>query len=167
MSSSNYEKLDANMATTQNPPPYSEKQPYAEPDPLKPPADPAPHMAYGAMPAVPPHYQPYYGPPGTEASQGPVLQPQQAIFITPVQPTNVPDYLAYSIFTMLCCCLPLGIASLVYSIQTREANLAGNAVAAQRNSRLARIFAHSALGIGLGFLILYIIIMVIVYTSAA
>uniref|UniRef100_A0A8B9KRJ1 Uncharacterized protein n=1 Tax=Astyanax mexicanus TaxID=7994 RepID=A0A8B9KRJ1_ASTMX len=32
----------------------------------------------------------------------------------PQQP--LPDYLGYSIFTMLCCCLPLGIAALIYSI---------------------------------------------------
>uniref|UniRef100_A0A3Q3W9T5 Uncharacterized protein n=1 Tax=Mola mola TaxID=94237 RepID=A0A3Q3W9T5_MOLML len=31
-----------------------------------------------------------------------------------VNPVN--DYMCYSIFTMLCCCLPLGIAALIYSI---------------------------------------------------
>uniref|UniRef100_A0A665TMZ6 Uncharacterized protein n=1 Tax=Echeneis naucrates TaxID=173247 RepID=A0A665TMZ6_ECHNA len=30
------------------------------------------------------------------------------------EPVN--DYLCYSIFTMVCCCLPLGIAALIYSI---------------------------------------------------
>lgn len=39
------------------------------------------------------------------------------VYVTQV-PLNppVPDYLGYSIFTMLCCCLPLGIAGLIYSI---------------------------------------------------
>uniref|UniRef100_A0A8D3BS27 Uncharacterized protein n=1 Tax=Scophthalmus maximus TaxID=52904 RepID=A0A8D3BS27_SCOMX len=36
-------------------------------------------------------------------TQGPLAEP-------------VKDYLCYSIFTMLCCCLPLGIAALIYSI---------------------------------------------------
>lgn len=43
------------------------------------------------------------------------VQPTMLVTRTPLaQPFN--DYLGYSIFTMLCCCLPLGIAALVYSI---------------------------------------------------
>ncbi|ROL41414.1 hypothetical protein DPX16_6812 [Anabarilius grahami] len=54
--------------------------------------------------------------------QGPY--PGQTV-VTVRRPVNVsftpltnpqPDYLCYSIFTMLCCCLPLGSAALVYSI---------------------------------------------------
>ncbi len=42
---------------------------------------------------------------------------QPAVFVIAAPLTDpVPDYLAYSIFTMLCCCLPLGIAALIYSI---------------------------------------------------
>lgn len=29
--------------------------------------------------------------------------------------TNVPSHLGFSIFNTLCCCLPLGIAAIVYS----------------------------------------------------
>lgn len=43
------------------------------------------------------------------------VQPTVLVARTPLaHPLN--DYLGYSIFTMLCCCLPLGIAALVYSI---------------------------------------------------
>nr|XP_028598403.1 trafficking regulator of GLUT4 1-like isoform X2 [Podarcis muralis] len=159
MSKPNYEQLGEKALAAQNPPAYSEKEAYAEPDPLKQPPGPAPQAGYGAMP--------YYGPPGAGSNLGPVLQPPQAVYVTPVQPTNEPDYLIYSIFTMLCCCLPLGIAALVYSIQTREANFAGNAASAKRNSRMARLFGHIALGIGLGCLVIYIIIVVVVSTTAA
>ncbi|XP_062995974.1 synapse differentiation-inducing gene protein 1-like [Elgaria multicarinata webbii] len=162
MSSPNYEKVEDKMPDPQNPPPYSEKESYRGPDPS---AGPLPPMGYGAPSPMPNQYQPYYGAPGADSSQGPVLQPPQAVFITPVQPTNEPDYLVYSIFTMLCCCLPLGIAALVYSIMTREANHMGNLTAAQRNSRLARVLAHSAVGVGLGCLILYIALMVILTTT--
>ncbi|XP_062996170.1 proline-rich transmembrane protein 1-like [Elgaria multicarinata webbii] len=160
MDNPNYEKIEGNEPPTRNPPPYSEIQPYEEPDPLIPPPGPPLPMYYGTAPPIPPEHQPHYGPPGAESSQGPVLQPSQAIFISPVQPTNVPDYVPYSIFTMLCCCLPLGIAALVYSIQTQDANYIGNITAALKYSRLALILANMALGVGLACWIVYITILV-------
>ncbi|XP_013879633.1 proline-rich transmembrane protein 1 [Austrofundulus limnaeus] len=81
-----------------------------------------------------------------------------------VNPVN--DYLGYSIFTMLCCCMPLGIAALIYSISTREANHTGDQLAAERNSRTARTLNHVALGLGLGSLVLciiYVIVIVVVH----
>ncbi|KAF0045117.1 hypothetical protein F2P81_001646 [Scophthalmus maximus] len=78
-------------------------------------------------------------------TQGPLAEP-------------VKDYLCYSIFTMLCCCLPLGIAALIYSISAREANHVGDQMAAERSSRTSRTLNHVALGLGLGALILYIVI---------
>jgi len=65
----------------------------------------------------------------SQASQGPYAQGpypgQSVVSVVAVQPTvfvtaaplanPVPDYLCYSIFTMVCCCLPLGIAALVFS----------------------------------------------------
>ncbi|XDV40899.1 hypothetical protein PO909_009896 [Leuciscus waleckii] len=65
-------------------------------------------------------------PPDQPVPQGPYAQgpyPGQSVvtvrrtfFVTAAPQANpVPDYLCYSIFTMLCCCLPLGFAALVYS----------------------------------------------------
>ncbi|KAH0631376.1 hypothetical protein JD844_005675 [Phrynosoma platyrhinos] len=155
MSNLKYEKLEDNVPAGEDPPNYKESAP------LRSPVEPAVPMGYGATPPMPPQGQYPYGPSGTGYYQAPVLQLPQAGIIRYVQPTNEPDYLGYSIFTMLCCCLPLGIAAMIYSIQTREANHRGDAAAAQRNSRYARILAHTALGVGLVFLIVYIILMVI------
>ncbi|XP_041091227.1 calcium-binding protein P-like [Polyodon spathula] len=99
----------------------------------------------------PPGQGPY--PPG----QGPAVTVQPAIYLqrAPLQ-HPMPDYLGYSIFTMLCCCLPLGIAALIYSISTRDANNMGNEELAKKNSRLARNLNHAGLGIGIAILILWV-----------
>ncbi|XP_035020437.1 cysteine-rich and transmembrane domain-containing protein 1 [Hippoglossus stenolepis] len=74
------------------------------------------------------------------------------------------DYMCYSVFTLMCCCLPLGIAALIYSISTREANHAGDQLAAERSSRLARTLNHVGLGIGLLFSIVMVVYIVVVAT---
>ncbi|KAH0631381.1 hypothetical protein JD844_005680 [Phrynosoma platyrhinos] len=148
MSHSNNNKIE------DDPPPYSEYQLHEEPDPLKPPLGPPSPMGYGAVPPLPSQYQPYYSSPGVIGpNPGAVFHPPQAVYITPVQPTDVPDYLFYSIFTMFCCCIPLGIVAFVYSMLTRAANYAGDSTSAQRNSRRALLFANSALVLGIAALI--------------
>ncbi|KAJ7304115.1 hypothetical protein JRQ81_011640 [Phrynocephalus forsythii] len=149
MSSPKYKRMEENVLDPENPPPYSAK-----------------HPSDTAL-LMPPQYQPYSSPYRAESNQG----PSQSILITQICSTHgvshEPDYMAYSIFTMLCCCLPLGVAALVYSIQTQESNRIGNSAAARRTSRTARILAHTALGLGLTFLILYIIFFVITYAQVS
>ncbi|XP_060936818.1 proline-rich transmembrane protein 1-like [Limanda limanda] len=79
----------------------------------------------------------------------------------------VTDYMCYSVFTLMCCCLPLGIAALIYSISTREANHAGDQLAAERSSRLARTLNHVGLGIGLAFTILMAVYLVVMASVIA
>ncbi|KAF3691631.1 Proline-rich transmembrane protein 1 Dispanin subfamily D member 1 [Channa argus] len=110
-------------------------------------------VGYGQQPY--PMGQPYPAQPGAITVQPAVLMTRAPL----AQPLN--DYLGYSIFTMLCCCLPLGIAALVYSIFTREANRSGDQLEAERSSRMARTLNHVALGIGIGFIILYIVYAVV------
>ncbi|KAM7382551.1 hypothetical protein PAMP_002277 [Pampus punctatissimus] len=109
---------------------------------------------YGSMPQ--------YGGAGYGQQQYPgqpgVVNVQPTVYVSRGPLANpVNDYLGYSIFTMLCCCLPLGIAALIYSISAREANHAGDQIAAERSSRTARTLNHVALGIGIGVIILTII----------
>lgn len=62
-----------------------------------------------------------YGAPGPYG-QGPypghpavTVQPSVYLTNTPLA-YPLPDYLLYSIFNLLCCCFPLGIVALIYSI---------------------------------------------------
>ncbi|XP_060756989.1 trafficking regulator of GLUT4 1-like [Neoarius graeffei] len=116
-----------------------------------------PAPGYGASP---------YGAPPYPGQSTVTVQP--TLYVTPATHMNpVPDYLCYSIFTMLCCCLPLGIAALVYSITTRDAVMAGNRELAESNSRMSRILNHMALAIGLVVIIIAIIIIIVSVTSVS
>ncbi|XP_030013212.1 cysteine-rich and transmembrane domain-containing protein 1-like [Sphaeramia orbicularis] len=115
--------------------------------------------------------QPYPGQPypGQLYAGQPVAVSVQPTVYVPQGPLENPvnDYLCYSIFTMVCCscCLPLGIAALIYSITAREANHVGDRMAAERSSRTARTLNHVALGIGIGVMVLsivYILVLVLV-----
>nr|XP_028598398.1 transmembrane protein 91-like [Podarcis muralis] len=158
---SNYERLKEEPIT-QDPPPYSDKDSHEDPEPAKSLSGSEPrHMGWPSNP-VPPQYQ-HYVAAGAGSHQFPILQPPQATVIICGPPAKEPDYLAYSICTMLCCCLPLGIAALVYSIKTQEGNFNGDVIAAKRNSRMARILNHTALGVGCFCFVMYIIIMATLY----
>ncbi|XP_016313701.1 tumor suppressor candidate 5 homolog [Sinocyclocheilus anshuiensis] len=96
----------------------------------------------------------------------PVVTVQPAVFVTAAPLADpVPDYLGYSIFTMLCCCLPLGIAALIYSISTRDANYSGQRELAEKNSKMARTLNHIGLGIGLVVIVLIIIIQIVIWST--
>ncbi|XP_043936656.1 interferon-induced transmembrane protein 1-like [Protopterus annectens] len=120
------------------------------------------------IPSVPPYdSQGYYPPPDYSGfySQGSlpapnVINAQPAIIVTqPYSGYPVPqDYLAFSIVTMLFCCLPLGIAALIYSVQTRDAISYGNLEEAQRKSLISRNLNISALVFGIAIIAVVIIL---------
>ncbi|XP_027868399.1 synapse differentiation-inducing gene protein 1-like [Xiphophorus couchianus] len=66
-----------------------------------------------------------------------------------MQESPVNDYFSYSIFTMVCCFFPLGIAALANSIATRNSIARGERRMAEQSSRWALMMNHAALGTGI------------------
>ncbi|TWW77244.1 synapse differentiation-inducing gene protein 1-like [Takifugu flavidus] len=67
-----------------------------------------------------------------------------------------PTYLGWSIFNTLCCCLPLGIAAIVYSCRVQNANAVGDNTVATDASRTAKMLNIIALVCGIILLIIFI-----------
>lgn len=63
------------------------------------------------------------------------------------------------------CCV-VNCSGLSVSPQTRDANNSGNIGQAQQNSRMARIFNHTALGVGIVVLIVWVTIVIVISVSA-
>lgn len=162
---------DEKSTMSQSPPPPYHDNPYPGGYPPTGPGYPQQPQGYGAP--VPPQYggaaygqQPYAMGQQYPAQPGAVTV-QPAVYVTQGPLANpVNDYLCYSIFTMLCCCLPLGIAALIYSISAREANHVGDQMGAERASRTARTLNHVGLGLGIGVIILTIVYMVVIASFA-
>ncbi|OCT73468.1 synapse differentiation-inducing gene protein 1 [Xenopus laevis] len=57
--------------------------------------------------------------------------------VTTVPHVRIKDYLGTSIFNLLCCCFPFGLAALLYSIQTRDALARRDLASASRYSQTA------------------------------
>ncbi|KAL1258754.1 hypothetical protein QQF64_009331 [Cirrhinus molitorella] len=122
-----------------------------------------PPPAYQHSPAEYPPSFPSQPVPQGPYAQGPypgqsVVAMQPTVFVTaaPVA-IPVPDYMAYSFFIMLCCCFPLGVAALVFSCDTRDANFSGQRELAEKNSKMARTLNHIGLGIGIVVIVVVII----------
>ncbi|KAK7127363.1 hypothetical protein R3I93_020065 [Phoxinus phoxinus] len=95
---------------------------------------------YPGMSAYP--QRPYAG------HTGVTVQPTVFMTSTPA-PVYISDYLCYSIFTLLFCCCPLGIAAVFNSATARKNNIAGRQDLAITSSRTALVLNNVALGIGL------------------
>ena len=72
--------------------------------------------------------------------------PVQAAPGVPVQ--TVPSHLALGIISTLCCCLPLGIVSIVYAAQVSGLVAGGNIAAAQEASRKAKFWGILSVVLG-------------------
>jgi hypothetical protein len=62
---------------------------------------------------------------------------------------KIPNYLVQAILVTLCCCLPFGIAAIVYAAQVNSKQAAGDFAGAQESSRKAKMWCWIAFGIGL------------------
>ena len=128
--------------------------------PSEPPAAPPPaaqgDQGYGTQQFGQPQYgqQPY--------GQQPYGQPQYG---QPYgQPTGAPpqNYLVWAILSTLLCCLPLGIASIVYAAQVNGKYAAGDIAGAQESARKAKQFAIWSAITALVLGALYIVVIVLV-----
>ncbi|MDQ6935373.1 MAG: CD225/dispanin family protein [Actinomycetota bacterium] len=66
-----------------------------------------------------------------------------------------PNHLVWAILSTLFCCLPLGIASIVFAAQVNGKWAAGDAAGAQDSSKKARQFALWGTIIGVVLVVLY------------
>lgn len=79
---------------------------------------------------------------------GGVQAPAQPVYAA--QPTEpVPNYLVQAILTTICCCLPFGIAAIVYAAQVNSKLQSGDYAGAVESSHKAKMWCWWAFGIGL------------------
>ncbi|RXN20636.1 tumor suppressor candidate 5-like protein [Labeo rohita] len=112
----------------------------------------------------PPVYQDNFA--GYPAFSGQTMVAVQPAVFVPTAPLGnpmpladpLPEYTWYSIFTLLCCCLPLGTAALVYSLSTRSANYSGHQELARKNSKTARNLNHVSVVVGIIFIVVLVVV---------
>jgi hypothetical protein len=73
---------------------------------------------------------------------------------------QVPDYFVPAIISTFCCCLPAGIASIVYSSKARSNRDTGNIPAALEAAKQARMWLIIAVMAGLAVGVIYLLVMV-------
>lgn len=76
-------------------------------------------------------------------------------------PQCPPSYLALSIISIICCCVPLGIVSLIYSAQVRSVYNQGEYEKAEKYSKNALYWGIGAIAIGIISSLIYSIIYVL------
>jgi len=82
-------------------------------------------------------------------------------------PANVPNYLVPAIISLFCC-MPLGIAGVIFATQVNGKVASGDIAGAMDASKKAKLFSFIALGLGLAGIIIYVIwIVLVVGLSAA
>lgn len=61
---------------------------------------------------------------------------------------NWVPYLVLAIFSTVCCCLPFGIAAIIYAVKINNASVSGNYREAQSAARMAKIWIIAAIAGG-------------------
>ena len=79
---------------------------------------------------------------------------------------SIPNYLVPAILVTVFCCLPGGIAAIVYAAQVNGKIAAGDIAGAQDSSKKAKMWSLISAGVGLAGVVLYVIFMVIVAAAA-
>src|SRR5215467_7014751 len=92
------------------------------------------------------------GPPAPLPATGVVLPPGGA---------TVPNYLVFAILATILCCLPTGIAAIVYAAQVNGKLQAGDWAGAQLASKNAKMWCWISFGVGLGISAISVILMMV------
>jgi hypothetical protein len=69
--------------------------------------------------------------------------------------TTVQNYLVFAILATVFCCLPAGIPAIIYAAQVNGKLQAGDVAGAQVASNNAKMWCLISLGLGLGIVALY------------
>jgi uncharacterized membrane protein YvbJ len=71
---------------------------------------------------------------------------------------DVPNYLVFAILATVLCCLPTGIAAIVYAAQVNSKLQAGDLAGAQAASKNAKMWCWVSFGVGLAVGLLYALV---------
>ncbi|XP_022783540.1 proline-rich transmembrane protein 1-like isoform X2 [Stylophora pistillata] len=118
---------------------------------------------YQAQPGnqAPPGGQVYHGAPAggflVTTQPGPPFVVQGNVQASP------PDYQGLAWFACLCCCWPVGILAILKSNEVRNSMARGDYNSARVASNSARTFSYLAIGLGVSFLVMYIIALIMVF----
>ena len=82
-------------------------------------------------------------------------------------PSYVPNHLVWAILSTLFCCLPLGVASIVFAAQVNGKWAAGDFAGAQESARKARQFALWSTIVGVVVIVLYVILVVVLGVASS
>src|SRR5580698_9554823 len=97
------------------------------------------------------------------APQGvaPAPLPVTGVVMPPAPAVPVQNYLVFAILATVFCCLPAGIPAIVYAAQVNGKLQVGDLAGAQAASNNAKMWCFISLGLGLGVIALYVILMMV------
>ena len=124
------------------------------------PYQPSGENPYGQQPPVYGQQPPVYG------QQGYPVAPSPGYGYGTPQGAPPPNYLVWAILTTVFCCLPLGIASIVFSTQVNSKWAMGDVQGAYDSSGKAKKFAIWGAIIGAIAIVLYVVFVVVLGANA-
>jgi hypothetical protein len=78
-----------------------------------------------------------------------------------MQTQNVPNYLVWAILATLFCCMPTGVAAIIFAAQVNTKLAAGDYDGAVKLSNQAKLWCWISFGLGAAFIVLYFLVVVI------
>lgn len=80
---------------------------------------------------------------------------------------NIPNYLIPAVLATIFCCLPAGVASIIFAAQVSGKVAAGDTAGAMNASKKAKMFMFIAVGLGLLLYVFVIVVWIFVFGMAA